>query len=75
MEQTPVETLLAEVDRYLEMTGLSPATLGKKAVNDGKCIDRLRGGKRAWPETVARIRQFMKDNPHLRGRGSNEAAA
>lgn len=58
-----IETLLTEVDGYLAKTGMAPSTFGRKTVNDGKCIDRLRSGGRAWPETIDAIRQFMASNP------------
>ncbi len=64
------KTLLKEVDRYLSKAKLSEATLGRKAVNDGKAIKRLRSGGRMWPETAQRLRQFMADNPDLRGRAA-----
>lgn len=59
MQSDDIEQLLVEVDEYLARTGMAASTFGKKTVNDGKCIDRLRAGGRAWPETVEAIRHFM----------------
>jgi hypothetical protein len=58
-----IQQLLRDVHSYLKATGMAISTLGKKSVNDGKCIGRLRAGGRAWPETLAKIRKFMTENP------------
>lgn len=65
MEQQ-IQKLLTDVDGYLARTGMAATTFGRKSVNDGKCIDRLRKGGRVWPETLKRIRDFMRANPPQR---------
>lgn len=60
------QSILNQVDRYLIKTGMKESTLGRKALNDGKAITRLRAGRRMWPETVEKLTQFMRDNSHLR---------
>ncbi len=55
--------ILTEIDTYLAKTEMAPSTLGLKAINDGKAVNRLRSGKRMWPETIDKLRQFMRDNP------------
>lgn len=59
-------SILNQVDRYLIKTGMKESTLGRKALNDGKAITRLRAGRRMWPETVEKLTQFMRENSHLR---------
>lgn len=54
--------LLREIDEYLAHTGMAQTTFGRLAVNDGKFVGRLRTGKRAWPETHERVRQFIQDH-------------
>ena len=44
--------LLQEVTSYCRRAGLAETTFGRLAVNDGKFINRLRGGGRATPETL-----------------------
>jgi hypothetical protein len=67
--------LLHEVDQYLQATRMKETTFGRLAVNDGKCIGRLRRGGRAWPETVSRIRMFIASHPANReSNGKGEAA-
>lgn len=60
------QSILNQVDRYLTKTGMKESTLGRKALNDGKAITRLRAGRRMWPETVEKLTQFMRENSHLR---------
>lgn len=55
--------LLHEVDQYLQAARMKETTFGRLAVNDGKCIGRLRKGGRAWPETLSRIRMFIASHP------------
>ena len=54
------QNLLAEIEAFAAETGLAETTLGRKAVNDGKLAARLRAGKRVWPETAERVRDFMR---------------
>jgi hypothetical protein len=53
------QDILKDVDGFLEKTGMAESTLGRKALNDGKAITRLRAGKRMWPETIDKLREFM----------------
>jgi hypothetical protein len=54
------DALLADIDAYLAKNpGISETTFGRKAVNDGKLVPRLRRGRRVWPETEQAIRGFM----------------
>lgn len=67
------DSILKEVDGYLADSRITETTLGKKAVNDGKAIPRLRAGKRMWPETIQKLRDFMRENPPSQ-KASGEAA-
>lgn len=70
-----IASLLDEVDLYLRDTGMKETTFGRLAVNDGKCIGRLRKGGRAWPETVGRIRTYIAAHPAKDAPGSSQGAA
>lgn len=59
---TDTATLLAEIDAFTEATGMAETTFGKKAVNDGKFVRRLRAGRRVWPETVEKVRSFIAEH-------------
>ena len=50
---------LAEIDAFLQRTGMRPSMLGHRAVNDGKFVTRLRNGGQVTLRTMARVRQFM----------------
>ena len=67
-----VPAILAEMDDYAKAAGIAPATIGKEAGQGGQFYGRLMAGKRAWPETIAKVRAYMAANPPTRrGRGRN----
>ena len=51
---------LEEIDRFLALTGMKETSFGHYAVNDGKFVKKLRTGRRCWPETISRVRKYMK---------------
>lgn len=53
--------LLAAIERFLSTRKMSPSTFGRKAVNDGKFVSRLRSGGRCWPETAERALRYIRD--------------
>ena len=53
------DRILRQIDAYLAKTGMAETTLGRKALNDGKAIKQLRQGRRMWPETLTRLREFL----------------
>ncbi len=57
--QRDVARLISEIERFLKRTGMAETTFGRKAVNDGKFVPRLRAGRRCWPETIAKARAFI----------------
>ncbi len=65
-----MERLLDEIDQFLATSKMAETTFGRKAVNDGKFVPRLRGGGRCWPETAERavryIREFERGGQELR---------
>ena len=56
------QSIISEVEAFLAKTRMKETTFGKKAVNDGKAVRRLRSGKRMWPETIDKLREFMASN-------------
>ena len=64
MNAPMTNTLLNEIDAFLDETGMAESTFGRSAVNDWKLIDDLRGKnrkapRRLWPETEVAVRAFM----------------
>ena len=55
--------LLKDIADYCRRAGLAESTFGKLAVNDGKFVNRLRGGGRTTESTLDRVRDFMIANP------------
>ncbi len=54
------QELLDEVANYCRRVGMAESTFGRRAVNDGKFVGRLRVGGRVTAETVARVQAFMQ---------------
>lgn len=52
--------LLSEIANFLARTGMSPTAFGRAALNDAMLIPNMKKGRRLWPETEARVRDFME---------------
>src|SRR6478736_5977415 len=48
----PSGTLLGSISDFCRRTGMAESTFGRRAVNDGKFVARLRDGARVTPETL-----------------------
>jgi uncharacterized protein (UPF0212 family) len=57
--QADIENLIREIEECSEALGLSLTTIGRKVGQDGLFYARLKAGKRAWPETVAKARAWI----------------
>src|SRR2546429_4358906 len=57
-------TLLGSISDFGRRTGMAESTFGRRAVNDGKFVARLRDGARVTPETLQRVNQFIVRNGH-----------
>ena len=63
------EQLLSEIADYCRRVGMAESTFGRRAVNDGKLVSRLRIGGRVTMETVERVRTFMSEHRSIETRG------
>jgi hypothetical protein len=63
------EQLLGEIADYCRSVGMAESTFGRRAVNDGKLVGRLRIGGRVTMETVERVRTFMSEHRLVESRG------
>jgi hypothetical protein len=61
------DQILQEISAYCRLNGLAESTFGRRAVNDGKLVQRLRTGGRITLETLDRIRGFMASAPSEMG--------
>lgn len=53
------QNLLTRIEEYCRINGIAESTFGRKSVNDGKFVGRLRDGKRVTTTTVDRILAFL----------------
>src|SRR5207342_3315705 len=51
--------LLASISECCRRAGMGESTFGRRAVNDGKFVSRLRDGARITPETLERVSVFL----------------
>ena len=51
--------LLDSIAEFCRRTGMAESTFGRRAVNDGKFVARLRDGARITPETLERVARYM----------------
>jgi hypothetical protein len=55
----PAGALLDSIAQFCRRNGIAESTFGRRAVNDGKFVARLRDGARITPETLERVSTFM----------------
>ena len=53
-------TLLDSISDFCRHNGIAESTFGRRAVNDGKFVSRLRDGARITPETLDRVTTFLE---------------
>ncbi len=53
------QNLLAAISDFCRVHQMAETTFGRRAVNDGKFVSRLRDGARITPETLERLQRFM----------------
>ena len=57
-------SLLGSISDFCRRTGMAESTFGRRAVNDGKFVARLRDGARVTPETLQRVNEFISRHGH-----------
>lgn len=63
MEQISLShTLSVEMEAAAARLGIEPSTLGERAGQGGRFYSRLKDGKRVWPETAAKVREWIASN-------------
>src|SRR5258706_7308186 len=53
-------TLLDSIADFCRQHGIAESTFGRRAVNDGKFVARMRDGARITPETLDRVTTFLE---------------
>ena len=57
------EAIIREIEDYCRQTNTAESTFGRRAVNDGKFVARLREGKSVTLKTLNRVHAFMHNHP------------
>ncbi|WP_380783999.1 hypothetical protein [Sphingomonas sp. R86520] len=57
--QTETLPLVDAISTFIEDHEMSPFTFGRKALRDPHFVNQLQKGRRVWPETEAKVRDFM----------------
>lgn len=56
------DRLLHDIERFVERTGITARTFGKRAVNDNRLVERLRSGLDVTTQTMDSCYEFMRRN-------------
>lgn len=59
---TPLPPLPDTIEAFLALHDMAPVTFGRLAAKDPHFVRDIRGGRRVWPETDAKIRAFMANH-------------
>lgn len=62
MRSSTGHTLLDSISKFCKQQKIAESTFGRRAVNDGKFVSRLRNGSRVTPETWERVSRFIEKN-------------
>ena len=55
------DDILAEIEKFLNRTGMSPTRFGEKTMNDRALVMRLRDGRDLKLSTAEKLRAFMRN--------------
>jgi len=54
-----MEQLLPDIRAFCEANSIPPSKFGELALNDTAFVHKLEKGRRVWPETERKARDFM----------------
>lgn len=54
-----METLIQDIAAFCAQNGISETRFGDLALNDKPFVKQVREGRRLWPETERKVRDFM----------------
>ena len=60
------DQLLTAVIEFCQKYKMAESTFGRKAVNDGKFVSRLRTGARVTPETFEKVKKFINSSGNVK---------
>ena len=70
-----MKCVLPEIEEFARDYGLSDHRAGLVLANNGRLIERLRSGRRIWPETKQAIRRNIRKERARRGEPKTLASA
>ena len=70
-----VTDLLTEIDAFISEAKIAETTFGRRAVNDGKFVGKLRTGAGITVATVDRVRAYITKQRELATTPRHEEAA
>lgn len=68
------ETFIAEIDAFLEESGMSPSAFGKAAVGDPSFVGDVKGGRMPGLRLVDKVSSFIKASREAKSAAAAEAA-
>lgn len=66
--------LASEIEAAAASLGISPSTIGARAGQGGRFYIRLKDGKRVWPETASKVREWIAQHLALARLSSQHAS-
>lgn len=71
------EQIAAEIEAFLEESGMPPATFGRKAMSDPTFVWKVRNGHDVRSSTIDRVREYIANYkpPARRKAGNGERVA
>lgn len=57
------DDVLIEVEDFLSSRKVEPTKFGREALGDPNFVRDLRNGRRIWPETAEKVRNFIAGRP------------
>lgn len=61
------QALISEIEQAASALKLAPSTVAERAGQGGRFYQRLKDGKRCWPDTAQKVRQWIADNTPQQG--------
>lgn len=57
------ETLLAEIDLYLSLSGMTQTRFSVSATGDRSFVTNVRNGRQPRADMIDRVRDYMREHP------------
>lgn len=75
MNKTLREQVVAEIEVFLRVTGISKTRFGLESVNNDKIFDQMKAGAHPRANTIDAMRQYMREQRELKKKAREAAKA